>query len=68
MKRTKNTLIAASLTLAIALGCANLLDTSLHAPQAVSEPAHTELANADLNSTLFNVGGVKPDVIIVIPD
>jgi hypothetical protein len=68
MKLSKNTLIAASMTIAIALGCANFMDTTLSTPQASATTAHSELAKADLDATLFNVGGVKPDVIIVKPD
>jgi len=67
MKISKNTLIAASMTIAIALGCANFLDTTLTTPQ-VSTQSQTELAKADIDATLFNVGGAQPDVIIVKPD
>ena len=68
MKLSKNTLIAASLTIAIALGCANFMDSSLNAPQANAVNQQSELAKADLDSKLFHIGGQKPDIIIVIPD
>ena len=68
MKLSKNTLIAASMTIAIALGCANFMDTTLTTPQASATQAQTELAKADIDATLFNVGGAQPDVIIVKPD
>lgn len=68
MKLSKNTLIAASMTIAIALGCANFMDTTLNAPQAASAQAQTEIAKANINNDLFYIGGAKPDVIIVKPD
>ena len=68
MKLSKNTLIAASLSVAVALGCANFMDSTLDAPQAATTSVQSEIAKADLDAKLFNVGGQKPGVIIVVPE
>lgn len=67
MKLSKNNIIAATLTVAFAFGCANFADSTLNTPVAEATSNNTEIAKADLDKTLFH-GGARAEVIIVIPD
>lgn len=67
MKNFKNSFIAVTVTAAVVLGCANFTDTALLSTPSAPTSGHTELAKAELNTTLFH-GGVREDIIVIRPD
>lgn len=64
MKTTKNTLIAASVTLAVALGCASFIDLGTNATNTPN--LDTDVAKIEIESTL--AWGIREDIIIIRPD
>ncbi|KPP95252.1 MAG: hypothetical protein HLUCCA01_05025 [Bacteroidetes bacterium HLUCCA01] len=65
MKNSKNTLVAATLTFAIALGCANFIDMT--GETTVQTPGTgQEVAAVEIESTLS--WGAREDIIIIRPD
>ncbi|MCC5925040.1 MAG: hypothetical protein JJU41_00645 [Bacteroidetes bacterium] len=64
MKTSKNTLVAATLTIAIALGCANFIDLSTSTNSIPSIDQDT--AKIQIESTL--AWGIREDIVIIKPD
>ncbi len=67
MKSVKNTLIAATLSVAVVFGCAKFIEIGNNAEMTSPQP-QSEIAKADLpvDQTLFH-GGVRAEVIIGVP-
>lgn len=66
MKSSKNILVATTLSIAVALGCANIID-SAETTATASQATQQEIAQADIDNTLFR-GGVREEVIIFRPE
>jgi hypothetical protein len=64
MKTSKNTLVAATLTFAIALGCANFID--LNTTSTAAPSIDQDVAKIQIESTL--AWGIREDIVIIRPD